>query len=243
MKKLVSMSGLTLGLLLLGSVAYAAPNESGISKDEANAQRRVRPAAADSALRSGAGNDSSLVTQVQTDEMRTQSSPESRKAKLTEKWQGQAGSRREVAEDRLEAARLRACQAREKGIAKRTEKLMTRAERMTSKFTEIASKVGAYYTGALIPAGIEVENYNILQENIAAKRVAVDVALAQAQETNASFSCELNNPKAAMILFRSQMQDVNTALREHRVAVKGLIVAVRAAVSNESPDTSLESER
>lgn len=124
-------------------------------------------------------------------------------------------------------ANPRACQAKENAIKQRSLHLTQLVTLMETRFDTIASRVEGFYTSKVVPAGKTVPNYSTLVADIATKKVAVSTTLVVAQNDATGFNCTGNDPKAQLNQFRLDMQAVMGALKNYRVSIKNLIVAVR----------------
>lgn len=142
----------------------------------------------------------------------------------------EAAKREEVkakAVARLDAAKLKICQNREKAIQKRSTQLTRMAEKMLNVFSNHAARVQNYYTARVAPSGRTVENYDGLVTEIATQKSAAQTALATAQAAMEDFSCASEDPKGQLKGFNEQMKIVKQALKDYRTAIRNLIVAVR----------------
>lgn len=135
---------------------------------------------------------------------------------------------KQQAQTRLAEGKLRACQAKEDSIKNRFARLNNLATNMESKFDSIASRVEDYYTTKVVPSGKTVSNYDSLVSDIQTKKVAVQTALTTAQTNSSNFTCTGDDPKGQLTQFRKDMQDVKSALKEYRISIKNLIVAVHS---------------
>lgn len=140
----------------------------------------------------------------------------------------QAGNPRQNAQTRLLDAKLRACQARENAIKQRSTRLTQLVATMESKFDAIAKRVEDYYNSKIVPSGKSVANYASLTADIQTKKTAVQTALTTAQNDETGFSCTSGDPKGQMTQFRQDMQAVKEALKDYRISIKNLIVAVHS---------------
>jgi len=147
---------------------------------------------------------------------------------------GQANSQRELTQTRLQDAKLRACQAREKGIKNRSTGLADLAKNMQDKFDVITRRVQDYYTNTVVPSGKTVTNYDALVSDISTKKTAVQAALVKAQNDVNGFACTSDNPKDTMMKFKDDMQAVKQALKDYRTSIKNLIVAVHSVTGEEN---------
>lgn len=129
---------------------------------------------------------------------------------------------------------LKACQARESAIKTRMTHLTQLATNMMNNFDKHASRVEKYYTTKVVLSGKTVSNYDSLVSDINTKKAAVSAALTKAQTDVQSFNCSTTNPKGVMIQFRQDMQAVKKALKDFRISIKNLIVAVRSVVGTEA---------
>lgn len=141
---------------------------------------------------------------------------------------------------KLDATKLKSCQAREEGIKQRSSQLIRLVTNMEEKFDKIAQRVKDYYTSKVVPSGKTVSNYAILVSDIQTKKAAVSTALTKAQNDATAFSCTSDDPKAQMTQFRVDMQAVKEALKDYRTSIKNLIVAVHSVTgeTNKSSEPS-----
>ncbi|MBI5465227.1 hypothetical protein HY946_01300 [Candidatus Gottesmanbacteria bacterium] len=146
--------------------------------------------------------------------------------------------RRQLRQNRLTNAKLKACQARENAIKKRTEHLGQLANTMMEKFDAIARRVEEYYTTKMVPGGKTVVNYDGLLSDIQTKKGAVQTALSQTQANTSSFACTSADPKGQLTQFKDDMQAVIKAFKDYKTSLKNLIVAVRS-VTGTTERTSL----
>ena len=137
---------------------------------------------------------------------------------------------------RLGELKMKACQSHEESLQQRMTKLTNMTTNMQNKFAAHAQRVEDYYTDKVISAGKNVANYDQLVVDVENKNTKVSESLAKAQTTANNFSCEAENPKQVLTSFRKDMQSTKMALKEYRIAIKNLIVAVRGvAKTSESP--------
>lgn len=140
---------------------------------------------------------------------------------------------------KLEAKKLQVCQTHEKNIKNRLDSLTKLVANQEEKFASIAARVQNRYTTKLVPAGKTLSNYDTLAADIAAKRTAVDTALAAAKSNADNFSCTSDDPKGLLTTFRKDMQAVKSALHDYRKSIRNLIVAVAGLAGEKvSPEAS-----
>lgn len=137
-------------------------------------------------------------------------------------------------------AKLKMCQAKENGIKQRSSHLSQMVSTMEEKFDKIATKVEGYYNSKVVPSGKTVSNYNSLVSEIQSKKATVSTALTKAQTDAAAFSCTADDPKGQLTQFRVDMQAAKSALKDYRISIKNLIVAVHSIVgeTNKSKEAS-----
>ena len=142
--------------------------------------------------------------------------------------------RRQVV-DRLQGARLEACQAREQGLKTRRDNLSRLVVNMESAFDSIVTRAENYYQSVMLPAGKSVSNFEALVAEINTKKVAVSTSAEAARANMATFSCDADAPRQLFTQFRLDMGAVKTALSEYRTAIRYLIVALHTANTGTAP--------
>ena len=148
--------------------------------------------------------------------------------------------KRELAQARLDEAKLKSCQARENSIMKRAERLGNLAANMLEKFDAITERVKEFYETKVVPDGNTVENYDDLVADIDAKKEAAQASLDNAQDAISAFSCDSDDPKGLLTQYREDMQDVKSALKDYRTSIKNLIVAVHTAAGEAEGENTNE---
>lgn len=130
------------------------------------------------------------------------------------------------AQNRLQQAKLKVCQALSKNIATRSAHMNDRVLKMEETFDSIAQGVENHYLTKLVPQGMIVLNYDALVADIQTQKSALTPLLAAIQTDIANFSCTGNNPAAQLTQYRTDMQAVIQGLHAYKKAVRNLIVAV-----------------
>ena len=130
---------------------------------------------------------------------------------------------------KLAAAKLKACQSRERAIRLRSEGLVDMANNLFSKFDATFARVEDYYTSKAVPTGKTAAGYDSLVAEIQTKKAAVQNTLVAARDDLEGFYCTADDPKKQMTEFKEDMQKVKGTLQEYRAAIKNLIVAIRSA--------------
>lgn len=141
---------------------------------------------------------------------------------------------------KLEAAKLRVCEGKEKVLTNRLSSLTRMTANMLEKFDAIATRVKDFYTNKVIPRGGSVANYDVLLADVDAAKANVDNALTNAKANAESFTCDGDDPKGTLTGFREDMQTVKSALGDYRTAIKDLIVAVKSSASVLRQDSKTE---
>ncbi len=130
------------------------------------------------------------------------------------------------AQNRLQAAKLKACEAHSKNIASRSAHMNDRVLKMEKTFDSIAQGVQNHYLTKLVPQGKIVSNYDALVADINTQKSALAPLLAAIQTDIANFSCTGDNPAAQLTQYRTDMQAIIQGLKAYKKAVRNLIVAV-----------------
>lgn len=122
------------------------------------------------------------------------------------------------------ANKLRACQNRENAINNIMSRIDIRATNQVNLFSKIASRVEAFYT----KQGKTVSNYATLVVSItSAKNKALQDLTTL--KTNDHFVCNGSNPREAVLSFQGYLKTAISDLKNYKMTVKNLIVAVAAA--------------
>ena len=150
--------------------------------------------------------------------------------------QTQSPERREAGLARLEDAKLKACQNREKAIQNIMTRHSARGTKQLEVFTKISDRTQAFYT----EKGKTLSNYNALVVDAAAKKSAAEAAVETVKNGSTQFKCDGENPKAVVSSFRENLKSMNSALKEYKTAVKNLIVGVKSVQSTTTNESGTE---
>jgi hypothetical protein len=148
---------------------------------------------------------------------------------------------REEHQNRLSEVKLKVCEKRESQIQKRSTKLVARAENIQNRFDRIAQKVDDFYIDKLVPAELEIDNYDLLLNNLENKRRDVAAAVGVAEDTAENFTCEGEDPKDHVKLFKADMKNVISALKDYKKAIINYLVTVRTKAKNYKAETATSS--
>lgn len=132
---------------------------------------------------------------------------------------------REAAQGRLQDAKLKACESREKAIKNIMARIVDRGEKQLELFTTIADRTKAFY----VDNNLTLDNYDALVVEIDAKKTAAQSIIDTIKNTSTTFSCSGENPKGVADSFKESLKAEVKALQEYRITVKNLIVGVKSA--------------
>lgn len=141
--------------------------------------------------------------------------------------QTQSQERRETGQAKLDAAKLKACQNREKAIKNIMSRISDRGAKQLDVFTKISDRTQEFYK----EKGVTLNNYEALVEEVEAKKAAAEVVVEAVKNDSTEFKCDGDNPKATADIFKDNLKAMNQALKDYKTAVKDLIVGVKSAQS------------
>jgi len=124
--------------------------------------------------------------------------------------------------------KMKACQAKEGVIKTRMNNLLRLTNNIFRVFGDITARVEEFYQTKVTTEGKTVANYDTLKQTVQNKKEAAQASLTKANQDSQDFSCNNGNPKLALNTFRQDMQNVKSALKDYRTAIKNLIVAVHS---------------
>lgn len=127
---------------------------------------------------------------------------------------------------------MKTCEVREVVVKKRMSQLVDLVTNMEETFDKIAAKAQNYYSDTVLPSGNSIANYSTLVADVAAKKALVDAEVTSTKADVTAFNCTTGDPKTHMNLFRVNMQQTKTALKNYRTSIKNLIVAVHKAAED-----------
>lgn len=151
------------------------------------------------------------------------------------------GLGRDNLENRLSEVKLAVCEKKQAAIQRRSSKLVARADIIQNRFDRIAQRVDAFYVDKLVPAGLDIENYDQILNNLENKRRDVAAAVGVAEDTANNFNCEGVEPKEQLKQFRTDMQGVIRALQAYKKAIVDYLVTVRTKAKNFKAETATSS--
>lgn len=127
---------------------------------------------------------------------------------------------------KLDSARLKACQAREKAITAIMSRVAERGQKHLEVFSTIASRAESFYTNK--EKDKTLANYAALVADVNAKKAAAQTAVANVASKSASFKCDINDPRGVITSFKDALKSEIQALQAYRTAVKNLIVGIKS---------------
>lgn len=209
MKKLYTSLAVLCALLLMVTVVPTVLAHEGEVNDETTTSDR----------------DEEKTTTTNADKQaRIQAAREKAQALL----EAQKQQRQEARQAKLNEAKLKLCEAREKNITSIMNRAITRAQNQVKLFDTIAERVKAFYADK----GVVLANYDELV-------AAIDQAKAEVESDievlkTLSFSCDSDDPKAEVEAFKDGLENIRQSLKDYRTTVKDLIVGVKSAQGDES---------
>lgn len=125
---------------------------------------------------------------------------------------------------RLEAAKLKACQNREKAINNIMARIANRGSKQLDVFNKIAERTESFYTDK----GKPLSNYDALVADVNAKKAAAQTEVDAVKASNVTFKCDGSDPKGAISSFKDNLKAKIAALKDYKTAIKNLIVGVKS---------------
>jgi chromosome segregation ATPase len=147
-------------------------------------------------------------------------------------------SARSTAQDKSQERRQQVCIQKVARVKKNLSGFSEHAKARLDRDAAIADKVFAYYETKLVPAGVAVADYADRRAAIAAWRSELEAAVAQAKASAETFSCESEDPKESLGIFKEGVQGINTALKGLRTEARELVVEIRKAAKGVRPSAS-----
>jgi hypothetical protein len=140
------------------------------------------------------------------------------------------------AKARLEDAKLKRCEAKQKAIVNIMTRISDRGQKQLDLFSTIADRVEAFYT----EKGNTLENYDSLVAEVDAKKAAAQTVVDDIQSADTDFACDGDDPHGAVNGFKASLKQEISALKEYRTAVKNLIAGVKSAQTDKTPKAASE---
>jgi len=157
----------------------------------------------------------------------------------TETHNGSTLKREKLAEakTKLQTAKLKACQNREKSINNRLQNIAARGQRQLTVFDTIATRVEKFATDK----NAKPANYDDLVNAVNTQKTAAQATVDKIKADSVNFKCDGTDPKGALQTFKTDLNSEISALKSYRTSVKSLIVGVKTTL-NSTEGTSNESQ-
>ena len=149
-----------------------------------------------------------------------------------------ADKSRETAKLRLEGAKLKVCENRERAINNILDRIARRGEKRLEVYDKIFERVQDFYTRK----GLSLSNYDELIAQANAKKSAAQATLETIKTKEVNFACDGTDPKGAAASFKTDLRAEIKAIHEYKQSIRDLITAIKTAVSNTADDNSSGSE-
>lgn len=132
----------------------------------------------------------------------------------------------------LAAARLKACQNREKAITNIMARIADRGQKQVALFSTIAARTETFYD----TRGNILSTYNALVADVHTKQAIAQTTVDTIKSSSTGFNCEGSDPKGFVDSFQGSLKSEISALQAYRTSVKNLIVGVKSAQSPTPPN-------
>lgn len=137
-----------------------------------------------------------------------------------------AGSRKALLKIRLDQAKLRVCQVKEKIITNRSNNMVNHVNRLITVFDSIVTRIQNYYLTRLVPQGKTLANYDALILDIQTNKNVLTPLLETIQADVTNFKCDGDDPKGQLDQFKEDMHAVIAGLKAYKTSIRNLIVAI-----------------
>lgn len=138
--------------------------------------------------------------------------------------QTQGQERREAGQGRLEAAKLKVCEKRQKAITNIMVRIGDRGQKQLDLFTKIADRTVAFYADK----GKTLSNYQALVDDVLVKKAIAQEAVDTIKNSSTTFDCNGEDPKGVVHAFKASLKAEIEALKAYKTSVKNLIVGVKS---------------
>lgn len=149
------------------------------------------------------------------------------KEERTKRIEEQKQKLQQARENRVERVlntKQKVCQNREAEIRKVLSRINQRSTNHIAVFNKIAERTQVFYE----EKGNVVDNYDELVADIATNKTASEQAVANLNTIAESFTCDVENPQAAIQGVRDALAAKRDAMKNYKTSVKNLIVAVKS---------------
>ena len=130
--------------------------------------------------------------------------------------------------EKLSDARIKICQARQKGISQRAKYMLERGKGINKGHEKIYMRVDKFYNEKLVSAGYTLSNYSDLTAEIEANKQNVLALLESAKATgSAEFNCNSDDPLGQISAFKEDMRALIEANKAYKESIHDFVKAVR----------------
>lgn len=136
-----------------------------------------------------------------------------------------AEEHQQVARLKLEGAKLKSCQNREKAITNIMMRLADRGQKQLNLFSTIANRVEQFY----VDKGISLATYDTLVANVATAKSSAQAVVDSVKSKSVDFTCTGDDPKSMANSFKDDLKTEIESLKTYRTSIKDLIVGVKSA--------------
>ncbi len=129
--------------------------------------------------------------------------------------------------EKLSEARLKICEARQKGISQRLKNMLARGKIIHTGHEKVYARVDEFYNNKLVPNGYTLSNYADLKAEIEANKANVKTLLDAAQASGKEFDCSSDDPKGQIDAFKEDLKALIEANKEYKTSIHDFVKAVR----------------
>lgn len=140
----------------------------------------------------------------------------------------------EAAKMRLEGAKLKACESRERIVNDILDRIARRGEKRLDVYNKISERVQDFY----VRKGLSVSNYEELVAEVNAKKDAAQAVIDEIKANEIKFACDGTDPKGVASSFKEDLKAEIKALHDYQQSIKNLMVAVKTAISDLNQNNS-----
>ncbi len=143
---------------------------------------------------------------------------------------------KEVALNKPDDAKQRACQNHQKAITNILSRIADRGQKQINLFSIITQRTQNFYADK----GKTLANYDALVADVATKKAAAQAVVDTLKSTSTTFDCSGDNPKGVADSFKDSLKKEIEALKTYKAAVNDLIVGVKSVQGTTSSQTGVQ---
>mgnify|MGYP001613499081 CR=1 FL=1 len=157
---------------------------------------------------------------------------------IRENIKNRASDAAQKRKEHLTEARLKLCEARQKGISQRVKFMLERGKVIHTGHEKIYARVDKFYNEKLVPNGHTLSNYADLKAEVEANKANVQTLLDAAKESGTSFECNSDDPKGQIDAFHDDVKALIEANNAYKESVHTFVKAVRDLAKTVKTQTS-----